>query len=134
MGHRLGARLIDILVFSPLMGVAGASEDDGRLIEVLTTLAVFVGWGIYEVALLKRYGATLGKMAMRIRVVRVADGGRPTYADAAKRWGSFFGLSAVIPCFGWLLVCLSPTYDKSGREQGWHDRIAHTVVIAVRRK
>lgn len=133
MGHRFWARLLDLLLFGPLMYAASLTEGKG-LIEVLATVAVFVGWGIYEIALVARFGATLGKMAMRIRVVRVVDGARPTLADAAKRWGSFFGLAAFIPCIGWLLVPLSPTYDKSAREQGWHDRIAHTVVTAGRRR
>lgn len=99
MGQRLVARIVDARVLIP----------------------------IYLVAMV--LGATVGKKAMNIKVVTLADGNIPTTGTAAKRYGFYIGITVLTCGIGGLLIALSPLFDNSGRQQGWHDKLAGTVVI-----
>ena len=152
MGRRLGARLIDgvlvgvvyaVISATVLAGAAGTgvfdradpSSDEitaaqaGVIASLLTLLAVLaVITLLYEVTLIALKGATLGKMAVKIRVVRTDDGRAPGWGPSVIRWvipqagGLFCGI-------GQLLVYLSPLFDGTGRQQGWHDKAASTIVV-----
>ena len=69
------------------------------------------------------YGATVGKMVMKIKVVR-EDKKKLTYPDALLR-GLASYLSAIVLCLGYLNML----WD--GKKQTWHDKIAKTVVVKV---
>ncbi|HYI34614.1 MAG TPA: RDD family protein [Glaciibacter sp.] len=89
----------------------------------------------YEIAMVTLWGRTVGKMIVGARIVRTANGKKPNLANAFLRWLTP-GLGALIPFVGGLgalLVLLSPTFDSSGRRQGWHDKMASTLVIAAPR-
>ena len=75
----------------------------------------------YETYMIGKYGATLGKMACKIKVV-TADGGRLTYARA---FGRYFAkmLSAFTCMIGYIIAC----FDKEKR--ALHDHICNTRVI-----
>jgi len=77
--------------------------------------------GAYYIFFLGKYGATPGKMACKLRVVR-ADGSKLTYGRAL---GRFFGdmLSGLTLGIGYLLVA----FDSEKR--ALHDRICDTRVI-----
>jgi uncharacterized RDD family membrane protein YckC len=148
MGARLIARLIDtalvLLALLPLALVAGwlgldqgPHFDDvtGQLVDggspslrhLLEVVAVATAVA-YEIALTATQGATVGKRALHLRVVRRLDGSLPGWGRAVARW--------LVPAAG-LLVCgvgefvvyASPLFDGSGLNRGWHDRTAGTVVI-----
>ena len=73
-------------------------------------------------------GATVGKMAIGLKIVDEPDG------QAARRRRRFIRyiipMAGAVVCYiGMLLVFLSPFFDNSGKLQGWHDRAAGTVVI-----
>ena len=68
-------------------------------------------------------GQTPGKMLFRIRVIRL-DGVPMTPGIAFLRWAGYH-LSSIF-LLGFLWVALDP------RKQGWHDKIAGTVVIGER--
>lgn len=70
-------------------------------------------------------GQTPGKMLFRIRVVRL-DGVPMTPGIAFLRWAGYH-LSSIF-LLGFLWVAVDP------RKQGWHDKIAGTVVIGERRE
>ncbi|MFD7643248.1 RDD family protein [Kitasatospora sp. NPDC059795] len=83
---------------------------------------------LYEWLMVGLVGATLGKMALGLRVVKEADGQNPGVGGGFIRF--------IIPQVGaflcflvQLLIWLSPFFDNSGKLQGWHDRAAGTVVI-----
>ncbi|WP_394431247.1 RDD family protein [Streptomyces sp. SGAir0957] len=86
---------------------------------------------LYQVLMIAFVGATLGKLAVGIRVLKAETGAKPGIGGGFLRWiiptvGSFAcGIGA-------LLVYLSPFWDKSGRRQGWHDKVASTVVVHVK--
>ena len=144
MGKRFLARLIDfVIIFIPLLilyfvlfAIAGSDAEDGT--GVLTGGAAIVYWLIfvagplaYEVGLIASRGATIGKQIVGVKVVREADGQVPGGGPAFLRWLIPFAGSLVCG-IGQLLVYVSPFFDNTGRRQGWHDKVAKTVVIATR--
>lgn len=142
LGQRFLARVIDAVILvvldllitstvlrGDLADPGGASFGKQALVGVLTFALFFA----YEGAMMSARGQTLGKMALRIRVARLADGGIP----GAAGWGRAAVyvlpgmLSAVLigPLF-WLLNVLWCTWDKPYR-QCLHDKAAKTVVVAA---
>jgi len=85
---------------------------------VLPAVAIVIFWIARQ--------ATPGKMLIRARIVDAETGGPLTRAQAIKRYlgyyVSLFGLGLGFFWVGW---------DR--RKQGWHDKIASTVVIRPRR-
>lgn len=150
--QRLLARLIDALiygVFYAIFLVIGASvvsssavtdfhghttfehfglETPGLLLALAGTA---VSGLVYEWLMLAYKGATLGKMALGIKVVNSGTGHHLSFGSAFVR--PLVPLAASVFCnlLG-LLVYISPLFDRSGRLRGWHDRAADDVVIKVR--
>jgi uncharacterized RDD family membrane protein YckC len=75
----------------------------------------------YSTWMLGMYGATVGKMVMKIKVVK-ENKSKLTYSDALLREITKY-LSAAILLLGYLTVI----WDK--KKQGWHDKIAKTIVV-----
>jgi uncharacterized RDD family membrane protein YckC len=67
-------------------------------------------------------GATPGKLAVGVKIVDARTGGQPSTARLAVRFLSYF-VSAVPLYLGFLWAAV----DR--RKQGWHDKIAGTVVV-----
>jgi uncharacterized RDD family membrane protein YckC len=89
----------------------------------LVSLAVFV---LYFTLLEGHYGQTVGKMAVRIKVVREADGAPISYSEAAVRTILRFldFIPYVIPyLLGAILIWSSEEKQRLG------DRVANTVVV-----
>lgn len=87
----------------------------------------------YEAVMVGFWGATLGKMIMKAKVVKPRDGAVPGIGAGIVRY-LIPGLCAFIPFIGWIgtvLCYLSVTFDSSGRRQGWHDKVANTVVVST---
>ena len=77
---------------------------------------------LYEIFLISAYGATLGKMLMKVKVV-TAEGGRVSYARATGRHFAKL-LSALILMIGYLMAF----WDEEKR--ALHDRMCRTRVVA----
>ena len=134
MGKRLGARAID-LVIALVVSIAvtvpfGGFRGNGTFAVsgIAPNFLVTLIWAAYEIGLTATRGQTLGKMALGSKVVREADGGLPDWGPAALRWvielvGSF------VCCIGLILVWVSPFFDSTKRFQGWHDKVAKTLVV-----
>lgn len=88
---------------------------------VLMFINIIVGM-LYETIMIGKYGATLGKMACKIKVVR-ADGGRVTYGRACGRYFSKI-LSSMICMVGYFMAL----FDKE-EKRALHDRICDTRVV-----
>lgn len=69
-------------------------------------------------------GRTPGKMLLGLRVIQ-ASGDPMTPGIAFLRWVGYF-ISGFVFCLGFLWIAFD------GRKQGWHDKIAATVVIRDR--
>ncbi|MGW4802881.1 RDD family protein [Kitasatospora sp. NPDC004272] len=123
---RFLARLIDLAVL--LVPAVLLFVVVGGFLYTLLGVVVVVG---YEAAmLLTQHGQTVGKKAMRLRVVSAAHGGRPTDTELLTRAGVYGGPS-LIPVVGnlfSLVNCLSLLWDKP-LQQCFHDKAAKTLVV-----
>ncbi len=122
---RLVAYVIDLFItllgssaLAALMWTPRNSRDaDARA----AMLWLFLG-AVYHVALNGSFGATLGKMAMRIRIVQ-ADGRLMSFRAAAARY--VLQRVFAIPTLG--MAYLSVAFDD--RKLSWYDRFAGTRVV-----
>lgn len=90
---------------------------------VITLINLCIGVS-YETILIGKYGATLGKMACKVKVV-TADGSRVSYLLSLGRYFAKM-LSALIFMIGYLMAA----FDDEKR--ALHDRICNTRVIVSR--
>ena len=126
---RVGASLIDtillmIVIFPVVTAIYGkgywSSESlsqgfwDVLFSYILPAVVVIVFW-IYK-------SATPGKMATRLTIVDAETRGKPSTGQFIGRYLAYY-LSAIPLCLGFIWVA----FDK--RKQGWHDKLAGTVVI-----
>lgn len=134
IGLRFGAALLDGLLLGAVnVGinlVAGFSlaQTTGREPAMAATLqlvlfAINTAVGVtYETVLIGKYGATLGKMACKIKVV-TADGGQVSYARA---FGRYF--AKMLSAFTCLIGYLIALFDNP-QKRALHDHICNTRVV-----
>jgi uncharacterized RDD family membrane protein YckC len=157
VGQRLVARIIDgvglWIVALIVMGIGGfglfASASTVKVDQTTGQITSTGGSGVgvaafflaifvliiieiaYEVVLIALRGQTIGKQIMGVKVVLQENGQVPGWGPSFLRWilpavGSFLcGIGA-------LVVYLSVLFDNSGRQQGWHDKVAHDLVISTK--
>jgi len=112
---RLGAYIIDAILLAIVIGILRAIHLGG--LGSLVDIVYFVGFW-------STTGQTLGMLALRIKVVR--EDGRPlTLATGILRYIGFV-ISVIVIFIGLLWVIWDP------KKQGWHDKIAHTLVVRAR--
>ena len=87
---------------------------DGMLNYILPAIAVILFWNYRS--------ATPGKMATKLTIVDAKTGGKPSTGQFIGRYLCYY--VAAIPL---LLGIIWVGIDK--RKQGWHDKLAGTVVI-----
>lgn len=92
-----------------------------NLIVVLSGLAVLLFIPGYFVLFWVLVGATPGMQILGLRVVR-SNGQMLSWSRAIVRYIGYF-LSAIILLLGFLWVFID------GRRQGWHDKLADTLVV-----
>jgi uncharacterized RDD family membrane protein YckC len=127
-GARVGAALIDTLavmfLVTPLLvwyfGIGWASAEGATAFVInwiLPGVAVILFWH-YK-------GATPGKMAFSAVVVDARTLAKPSLTQLIVRYAGYY--VSAIPLFaGIIWVAFDP------RKQGWHDKMANTVVIRKR--
>lgn len=121
-GRRLGALLLDSLVFVVVAAVLGGISYVAFGNAILIVLA-FVGYLVYEVYFHGRpEGQTLGKKWLGIRVVDFNTGGPIGYGRSVLRLVGRY-ISGWICYLGyfWML------WDKE--KHCWHDKMANDVVV-----
>jgi uncharacterized RDD family membrane protein YckC len=127
-GARLVGYILDILIQFVIVVVLGVLSIVLAVIffplAILSALAIVaVGIGYFPYFWV-RSGQTPGMSAMKIKVVRDADGGPVSAGEAILRWIGFY-VSHLIFYLGFIWIFI----DK--RQRGWMDLIGGTVVIAV---
>ena len=115
--------LIVVVILVPLMivvfGMREVSLDpQAHSWDLLTFGAI----GAALIVFWRYCGATPGKLALGMRIVDARTGQPPTTARLLVRFLAYF-LSALPLYLGFLWVAI----DR--RKQGWHDKIAGTIVI-----
>ncbi len=91
---------------------------------VALSVVGLVVWFLYFTLLEGRYGQTVGKMALSIKVVRDADGAPIDYGEAAVRTV----LRIIDGLFDYLIGAIF--IWTSDEKQRLGDRVAHTVVVS----
>jgi uncharacterized RDD family membrane protein YckC len=126
-GFIMGALVTAVIVVLTAIGLAAASNDNSGLAGATVFIAVLTAFLVYLLYMPWFWGhggQTPGMKVLRVRVVRESDGGPLTMGQAFLRLVGFWISGAVFYLgFIWILF--------DGRRQGWHDKIAGTVVIAV---
>lgn len=126
---RVGASLIDwilmVIVLVPVVMVLGIGYDWDDIYSprnifvngVLPAIAVILFW-VYR-------QATPGKMLIGAKVVDAKTLGKPSTGQFIGRYLCYY-ISSLLLCLGFIWV----GFDS--RKQGWHDKLAGTVVIRSR--
>jgi uncharacterized RDD family membrane protein YckC len=127
---RLVAYIVDAVVLSvataavaAIFGISLMTADPEHY-PALNLASFVIGWFYFALMESSERGATLGKMAMGLRVV-TSDGQRLTFMNATGRYFAKI-VSALILGIGFLMIAFT---DK---KRGLHDTIASTLVIKVR--
>jgi len=132
---RVGAKVIDVIILYALgfivsllglfmTGIPSSGSQIPMRFMAGNILIAMISWVIqiaYPVYFLGKYGATLGKMACGLKVVR-SDGEKISYARACGR-AFAEGVSSLTLGIGYIMVAL----DEEKRSL--HDRICDTRVI-----
>lgn len=126
---RVGAALIDtlliLIIIGPLLTLIYGKDYwigeaffygfwDLVLSYIFPAIAVVVFWSYQS--------ATPGKIALKLRIVDAKTGGKPTTGQLIGRYLGYY-LSLIPLGLGIIWVGI----DK--KKQGWHDKVAGTVVI-----
>jgi uncharacterized RDD family membrane protein YckC len=142
VGIRFGARLVDGLVFlvpfaivavlllPSMLRTAGNKAPtifNGTFVLVALVFGVF-----YEVLMLRYWGATLGKMACGLKVVR-SDGSSLDWGVSFGRYFMYNVVISAVPFVNWiLLITTAIMAGTDEQKRGLHDRVCDTRVIYVR--
>lgn len=77
---------------------------------------------VYQTFFTMQYGATIGKIVMKIRIVELSTLSNPSFLSAFNR-SVFRVVSEIFFYLGFVWAMLDPY------RRGWHDRTARTLVI-----
>jgi uncharacterized RDD family membrane protein YckC len=124
LGQRLLAQVLDLfwlLPLSVLLGTVAAFVNGGEMsiwgeamANVIGALVILLFWVEWQ--------ATPGKRALGLRIVDAETGGPPAIGRLVLRYIGY--LVAALPLgLGYLWALWDP------RRQGWHDKMAGTVVV-----
>ena len=123
------AYIIDAILLSVAAGVIGVVTGGGygdleHINYSGSGISLVVGWLYFALMESSERGATVGKMAVGLRVV-TDQGQRLSFLHATGRYFAKF-ISAIIFGIGFLMV------GWTDRKRGLHDMIAGTLVVKIR--
>ena len=118
LGERLIALIIDGVILGIIGGVLFSGLREGTLSSIITFLiGITYNWYF----LTQQNGQTIGKHVMGIRVVKINDRPLET-ADVIVRYVGYY-INSFLFGLGWIWAA----FDN--RKQGWHDKLASTLVV-----
>lgn len=131
IGSRAAALGIDELLLSLLLliilwePVSNAATTEAMIGVINTFVVEYMTIKIiYQTFFTMQYGATLGKIVMKIRVIEMKTLSNPTLLSAFNR-SVFRVVSELVLYFGFIWGMLDP-YKRT-----WHDFTARTLVVDV---
>ncbi|MDD9995338.1 MAG: RDD family protein [Dehalococcoidia bacterium] len=124
--HRFAAFIIDAIVVSVVIVVLDAIGviDIGEPSATDQVLEAIISFGYY-ILLTAAFGATLGKMALGMRVVD-ESGRKAGFLKVLVRETIGKIVSAIVVFLGFIWILFD------GNRQGWHDKIGGTFVVKAR--
>ncbi|MFS0853080.1 RDD family protein [Microbacterium sp. 179-I 3D4 NHS] len=138
VSRRAVAYLIDALIAGGLaivlvIALSVAATLSGSVEAMLATLliggpvvgVVVLGWFVVYTVMQSRTGS-IGMKAQGLRLVSETDDASLGFGRALLR-NVIFGLSAAI-----VVGYFTPLFDGSGRFQGWHDKVAKSLMVDAR--
>jgi uncharacterized RDD family membrane protein YckC len=126
---RLLAQILDLLWLLPLSAVLaliGALVNGGEISDLGELMLNLIGALVVLLFWAERQG-TPGKLVLGLRIVDAETGGTPTIGRLVVRYVGYL-VSALPLGLGYLWVLWDP------RRQGWHDKMAGTLVIREERR
>jgi uncharacterized RDD family membrane protein YckC len=163
-GARIGAAIVDAVIFIPFASLNGYLTEtlSGKAVLLILWIifTMFVYW-FYSIFMHGKYGQTLGKMAMGVKIVTYPDELPITFKNAVIRDLPYFIIYFLETCFltavivspelafnniisiitlilsfaniGWVLLEIFSMLFND-KKRAVHDLIAKTVVIRTDRK
>jgi hypothetical protein len=133
LGRRFAGYLLDGLLVSlaavPLL--VGTSLESATVLVAVGAVLV-VGLVVLQWVWHGRLGWTLGRLAVGIRTADV-ETLQPIGMARVLLRGLVVAAGTLAFGIGQLVVLISPAFDPTGRNRGWHDKAAHDEVIDVRK-
>ena len=134
---RLAARTIDLgVALVPALAVVpvGIALGAPMLVRggLVSSLVAMGALGALNLGWLQRYGQTVGKRVVGLRIVR-SDGRRATLATILLRRVVAPGVLASVPVVGSLFALADALLVFSRDRRTLHDHLADTIVIDLRR-
>lgn len=128
--RRLLATIIDsillaVIITPVLMAIYGDYYWYGDYWFFAGTLDFWLGWVLPGVTIILFWiykSATPGKMLLSVKLCDARTGGKPSPGQCIGRYFAYI-LSALLLCLGFIWIA----FDN--RKQGWHDKLAGTVVV-----
>lgn len=135
MGRRFVAGVLDglALLLAAVPALVAALADDGpRTALAASSVVLVVALVVLEWVWHGTRGWTVGRLALGLRTVDV-DTLQPIGLGRVLVRGLVVAAGALVAGVGALVVLISPLFDATGRNRGWHDRAARDEVIDLRR-
>jgi uncharacterized RDD family membrane protein YckC len=138
-GARLGAALLDLLVFWVVLipGFWIMSSSDSDMGKGFGGAFLVVGWLgllVTQMVFLVKRGQSLGKMAVGIKIVRVADDSVPGFVKVVLLRMFVPSILAAIPYAGALIWLADVLFIFRDDRRCLHDLIAETKVVDAQAK
>lgn len=129
---RTFAYLIDEVLVSILFALiyldqfvsTSSTEETIQMINSLTLYVLLLKIA-YQAFFVWMYGATLGKIFLKVRIISTTDLEKPTFLFALSR-ACFRVVSELLFYLGFLWAMLNP------KRETWHDKVASTLVVNAR--
>jgi uncharacterized RDD family membrane protein YckC len=125
MGKRFGAYLIDVIILAVvdiIIGLIFGTNAPGA--RFLIQLVIAFGYFGYLIGVQQQ---TVGMRALGIKVVDANSGGQIGFGRGLLRYLVQF-LTGLLCLVGYF----SPFFDRTKRNQGWHDKAASDFVVTAR--
>jgi uncharacterized RDD family membrane protein YckC len=124
MAFFIDEMLLSVVLVLALWDSFSSAETMQQMIEITNTfvLEYMIMKIVYQAFFVMQYGASIGKIVMKIRVIEINTLQNPNVISALNR-GIFRVISELFFYLGFLWGLLNP------ERQAWHDKTAKTLVV-----
>ena len=123
---RVVAYILDVLILSPLLiitlfVISLKFSLEPTIMSLLISVITLILWGLYEIIMVGKKGATLGKMVIGAKIVKDNGDEIDMNSSAIRFAGKIVNNFTIY--IGYIMVAFT------GKKQGLHDMMAQTYVI-----